>query len=311
MPPVFDLSLEIGNGAQVATTVFLPAQPQAPLPVMFLLPGGGLSRRYFDIQFQQGENYSQARWFTQRGYVVVAMDYFGAGDSTLQIDGVPPSRDEVEQAVASAVREIHERLLAGTLAGDFPAASDCILIGAGHSVGGHVIVGTQGTHDVFDGICLLGASMTKTRLQLKPGKHYPYRTSSGNEILAVTRDVDWIANDHWPDVPQWVIDEDRARDPLPPWRTRNVPMFAGVLVEAFASARQAANVRSPVQLIYGEQDVTAEPLDDVSVFRCAPSVSLVIVPGMGHSHNMANSREQAWMRLHLFAREVTAIREFD
>lgn len=307
-----ELQLPASGAGNVAATLFLPQAPQTgeALPVLFLVPGGGMSRRYFDIQLEGGgeAGYSQARWFSQRGFAVVTMDYPGAGDSTLEVDGKPPPRAEVEAGVAEAVRAVLAGLKAGDLAPDFPPVEKLIAIGAGHSVGGHVIVGTQAAHRVFDGIAPLGASMTWTHLRLREGKHYPHRGQwELRDLLSLTGDVDWTANDHWPDVPQAVIDADRARQPLAQWRTRNVPMFAGELVEPYATARQAANVRVPVLLLYGQQDVTTEPLDDVATFRSAPSVAMAVIPGMGHSHNLANSREVLWRRLELFAGEVGAM----
>ncbi len=311
MSTPIELPLAVGGGVTIAATAFAPhnAAADAPLPVLFLVPGGGMCRRYFDIQIEGGEGYSQARWFAARGFLVVIMDYPGAGDSTLEIDGLPPSREQVEAGVAEAVRQVATRLRAGELLQGLAPVSSYLLIGGGHSVGGHVIVGTQARHAVFDGIAPLGASMTLTRLKLLPGKNHPYRAEPGSRNLASVRAVDWRNNDHWPDVPDWVLEQDYARKPLPPWRTSNMPVFSGVLVEPFASASEAANVRVPVLLIYGEQDVTAEPLDDVGMFRSAPSVSLLVVPGMGHNHSLANSRAIAWRRLELFAAEVAALRE--
>ncbi len=313
MPEVKELSLQIEEVATVAATLFLPdaAAREAPLPLLFLFPGGGMSRRYFDIQLEGDDSYSQARWFARRGFVVVAMDYPGAGDSSPKVNGTTPNRAQVEQGIASAVRQVADRLRDGRLCEDLGALAVDVVIGAGHSVGGHLVVGTQAAHRVFDGIASLGASMVGTRLQLREGQRHPFRASANYwDKVAIVAEVDWTRNDHWSDVPDAVIAADRKTDPLPPWRTPNLPRFAPELVQPFPSALQAANVQVPVLLVYGEQDVTLEPLEDMATFRSTSSLALTIVPGMGHSHNLANSREVLWTRLRLFAGEVAAMRQF-
>ena len=69
-------------------------------------------------------------------------------------------------------------------------------------------------------------------------------------------------------------------------------------------AREAAAVRSPVLLAYGEIDVTVEPLADAAMFRSTSDLSLLIVPRMAHMHNFAPTRQRLWRRLSEFAFRV-------
>lgn len=64
--------------------VFTPAPQQLreqPL-VAVCLPGGGMSRRYFDLAVAGDPGtYSMARHLTARGMVVVTLDHLGVGES--------------------------------------------------------------------------------------------------------------------------------------------------------------------------------------------------------------------------------------
>ncbi|MFC5745702.1 hypothetical protein [Actinomadura rugatobispora] len=79
------------------------------------------------------------------------------------------------------------------------------------------------------------------------------------------------------------------------------------LIEPFAVAKEASAVRVPVLLLYGEQDVTVEPLRDVAIFRSAPDIATAIIPRMAHMHNFAPTRALAWARLQAFIPRVAAV----
>lgn len=302
--------IRVDDHTHIAMTVFQPedltgAQPQ---PVLFLFPGGGFTRHYFDIRLGTDQSYSQGSWHAERSVLTIAFDHLGTGDSTPS----SPSRVQLEQAHHHAVRQILERLQRGVLLPNLPPISKPIAIGAGHSVGGHVVISMQAAYFSFDVVAVFGASMTWTRLRLQEGARQPFRALPNESFLiSATAYVDWVANDHWDDVPAWLVERDTDRRALPPWRSRNVPAFASELLEPFASARQAANVRVPVLLVYGQQDVTVEPLEDAAVFRSAPAVAVMVVPRMGHIHNLASTRRIAWTRLQTFITEAVALHQLE
>jgi pimeloyl-ACP methyl ester carboxylesterase len=314
---IHNTRVDVAPGAQLAVTVFGGEAGAGPAPVLFLFPGGGLNRHYYDLALGADDSYSQARWLAGRGATVVTVDHLGTGDSTLP-DGAPSGaggrtvdlgRDEVDRAGDAAVRAVLGGLRDGSLHPDLPTIEDPVAIGSGHSLGGHVVTSMQASYGTFAGIAPFGASMTWTRLTLGEGHRQPFRAAPGLDHKAVVLGTDWTGNDFWDDAAADVVrrNTDRANSPL--WRRTTIPSFAGDLLEPFASARQAAAVRVPVLLVYGERDVTVEPLDDVAVFRAAPSVALTVVPRMAHGHNFASTRQIAWARLESFAREVVVLRE--
>ena len=52
--------------------------------VLFCFPGGGMSRRYFDLA---APGYSFAEYACERGFTVITVDHPGVGDSDAPDDG--------------------------------------------------------------------------------------------------------------------------------------------------------------------------------------------------------------------------------
>ncbi|RBY85281.1 alpha/beta hydrolase [Blastococcus sp. TF02A-26] len=289
------------DGGRLAVTAYLPESVTTDA-VLFLFPGGGYGRHYFDLRVDGHPDHSQARWHAERGLLTVAVDHLGVGEST--VPEHPLGFAEVAAAGDSAVRALVAEIRAGTLDADLPAVPGAVAIGAGQSMGGHVVVVTQAAHDTFAAVAALGSSFTQTRLAVRPGARQPFRGDGMAAVYAGMGDVDFTASFHWPEEPPELVALDMDAEHLAPWRSATVPGCAVELMEPLAVARQAAAVRVPVLLVYGEQDVTVEPLADLAVFRSAPDLSLLLVPRSAHMHNFAPTRHLVWARLESFAEQV-------
>lgn len=317
-----DDRIAVGNSAEIAVTAFLP-DPPAPAgaqPVLFLFPGGTYTRDYYDLEIRGLPDYSQARWHAERGLITITVDHLGLGESSLPADRLLPGMapepgreaylclENIAAGNDDAVRTILDRLRAGTFAPGFPPLARLVPIGVGQSMGGHIVCLMQSAHATFDAVGLLGSSFTQTRMALLPGKRHPFRQEP---IAAVYRslahDVDRRASFHGDDEPTWLVDLDMDPVNPPAWRTSDAPADAARLLEPHALAPQAAAIRVPVLLVYGEQDVTLEPLADLAMFRSAADLALLLVPRAGHMHNFAPTRHLVWTRLAAFADQVIAL----
>ena len=70
-----------GEGAlQIAVEVIAPENPK-PLALV-CLPGGGMNRRYFDLQARNDDSYSFAAQMAARGFICVLIDHLGVGESS-------------------------------------------------------------------------------------------------------------------------------------------------------------------------------------------------------------------------------------
>ncbi len=271
--------------------------------VLYCLPGGGMSRRYFDLD---APGYSMAEHLAAQGFVVVALDHPGVGDSPPPQDPWTLTPDVVSDADAAAVFELDRRL------GGIP-------IGVGHSMGGMLTVTVQARQRPFAGLGLLGYAHSD-RYELTALAGY----LSADE-RAIVGDQDAIA--------ARLVDLAKARFgiPLPKASTaRSDFLLAGMPVpeQALAAMDRCAShmlaicglgsmlkctapdvklIDVPVFVGYGERDITGNARATGDALASCPDISLFELAGSGHNHNVAPNRTDLWDRLGVWA--STVVRE--
>jgi alpha-beta hydrolase superfamily lysophospholipase len=304
------------DGVHLAASLFAPA-PGQPVnnAVLFFFPGGGYNRHYFDLQPDGFEGYSQCRYHAAQGHVCIAIDHAGVGDSSPVTTGEnaqdePPSLAGLARLNDAAVRTLLTELTAGTCIPELAPLPAPVAIGVGQSMGGHIVAIAQANHTTFDGIALLGSSFTRTRLALRPGARPAFRSLPLEQQIALDMgSADMAAAFHTSDHMQALVERDTDPDTPAPWHSATVPAAAADLMQPAMLAREAAAVHVPVLLVYGEVDVTAEPLDDVRAFTGTADIALLLVRRMGHMHNFSPARGEVWRRIEQFADAVAAARE--
>jgi pimeloyl-ACP methyl ester carboxylesterase len=298
---------------KIAATVYLPAADALAgrPPLLALMPGGGYSRRYFDLPLP---GYSQAAHHAMRGTIVVAIDHLGAGDSSAP----PPELTTLPTVAAAnhaAVIAVASRLRAGTLAPGIPPVGLGCVVGAGHSIGGHVLAAMQAAHRTFDGVAILGSSLVHMTIPVRPGA--PEAPADG---LPGTDwelgGIDWGWAFHWQDTPvptelASLIAADieaglPTRTTAPEWATVGYPGFTPESVLPGVIAGQAALIDVPVLLAMAERDVCGPPAQEVAALKAATDIRVVVVPRMAHMHNFATTRTQIWDRLDEFVAHLTS-----
>lgn len=338
MAPPLELILDVtdaaalGTPAHIAATVFLPdadALAQAPL-VCFAFPGGGYNRRYYSFDMPDGTGGGEAGYHAARGWIFIACDHLGFGDSTIPDDNLL-DLDIVAAANDAAVREVMARVEAGTLAPGFPAIAGATRIGIGQSMGGCFTIVAQGNHETFDGIGILGYSAIHTIVPTRPGQPeaaWPWisrrstlaapkiynsaalAASKGPQLgdaealkqAALNGEHPFQWSFHWDDEPaDWVALDMQASagliDQLPPWRSATTPACGVYMVAPGAVAIEAASVRVPVLVAVGERDVVPDPWAEPKAFKSASDIQLFVCPRMAHMHNFAHSRALFWERI--------------
>lgn len=275
--------------------VFEPDEYEPPTTLAFCLPGGGFSRRYFDLEVVEDgvadESYSMARHLVAHGIAVVVCDPPGIGESDLPDDPyglTPHALADVQAVVVDAVST------------ELPAARR---IGVGHSAGALLTVHQQAHHRQFDALALLGFA--------------------GRGLVEhLTEEERAYAND--PDALRTALPglvEARFGDGLPVWESGPSSIFSGggapsaakVAMRAAqarmlgmlgltsmipgASAPELAAIDVPVFVGVGGNDITGPAHLIPGDFPNAHDVTLYVLEGAGHTHHIDARRAELWDRI--------------
>ena len=272
--------------------------------VLYCLPGGGMSRSYFDLD---APGWSMAEHLAERGFVVVPIDHPAVGQSPAPDDPWTLTPTVVADADTLAVRELHDRL------GGLP-------IGIGHSMGGMLTVTVQARHRLYAGLGLLGYAHSDHYEQTALAAHLnaEERALIGNPDAIAPRLVD--------------LAHARFGRPLPPNTSPASDFVMGGMhvpvegLEALGRARSnllaccglasmlkstIADVKEidvPVFLGFGERDITGNARATADALPRCPDITLFELAGSGHNHNVAPNRSQFWDRLATWAAGVVDAR---
>jgi pimeloyl-ACP methyl ester carboxylesterase len=291
----------VATAAGLAVTIIEPDRDWNGR-VLYCLPGGGMSREYFDLA---APGYSMANHLAGQGFTSVLIDHPGVGESPVPDDPWTLTPHRVADADAQAVAEVHARI------GGLP-------IGVGHSMGAMLTATVQARHRSYAGIGLLGFAQIRDYGATELAGHL-----SAEERL-VLDDPDALAE-------QLVtLAQARFSRALPRGTTARSPFLLGGMpvpeVALAAIDRCASNLIAvcglgamlkcarpelreidvPVFIGYGERDITGDARDTANALPRCRDITLYELPAAGHNHNVAPNREQLWDRLGQWALGVAA-----
>ena len=323
--------VNLNTEAHTAASVFLPEPDELvdPPVVCFGFPGGGYSRRYFSFDMPDDCGGGQAGWHTARGWIFVACDHLGFGDSTVP-EGDVLNYDNVALGNKATVEAVMERLACGDLADGYPPIRGAVTLGIGQSMGGCFTIVLQGQHGTFDAIASLGFSGIHTIVPSRPGAPVipspwflrgtdllsgaPLNAAAlaampglepGNQPTVNEHPFQWAF--HYDDEPAEMVAADMALttgDALPSWRSATMPLCGRFMIAPGTVATEAAAITVPILLAMGERDVVPNPWMEPFAFRSSPDVTLFVCPRMAHMHNFANTRHRFWARIHAWGTGV-------
>jgi pimeloyl-ACP methyl ester carboxylesterase len=261
--------------------------------VLYCLPGGGMSRQYFDLS---ASGYSMAKHLAGQGFASVLIDHPGVGESAAPDDPWTLTPHRVAAADAAAVAEVHARI------GGIP-------IGIGHSMGAMLTVTLQGRHRAYAGIGLLGFAQIRDYGATDLAGHLsPEELLVLDDPVAVAEQLVALA-------------QVRFSRALPRGTTASSPfLLAGMEVpdEALAAIDRCASnliavcglgsmlkcarpemseIDVPVFVGFGERDITGDARDTANALPRCPDITLFELAAAGHNHNVAPNRRQLWDRL--------------
>jgi pimeloyl-ACP methyl ester carboxylesterase len=215
----------------------------------------------------------------QRGFVVVACDHLGVGDSS-QPDPDAITFEHLAAANNATVTTVVELLRGGKVDEDLAAFSPATVVGMGQSMGGCLGIVQQANHRSFDALAVLGYSGARMHLPVSP--------TGGDQLRYVF---------HWDDEPDSLVDADLGGEPQP-WRSATMPSCVPSMANSGLIVREAAMIDVPLFLAAGERDVLDDLYSEPDAFRRSRDITLFQLRQSAHMHNFAATRVELWERLH-------------
>lgn len=292
--------------AQCTVEVFAPAALPADRPpvVAFCLPGGYSSRRYFDLPVPDDHgSYSMARHLAGRGMVVVIGDPPGVGASDVPDDPFTLTPDALGDIEAVVTATVLARLGAGTLVAGLGPVADALPLGVGHSAGALLTVYEQARHRPFAALALLGFAGRGLVDVLTDAER-----AVGDDPAAARAALPRLVQERFgsarPAFPQSTTsifsggpEPEAVKDAV---RRTRAPLLALLGLTSMipgASAPELATIDVPVFLGVGDGDITGDPRRIPGHFPNATDITLFVLEGAGHAHNIAARRAELWDRL--------------
>ena len=244
------------------------------------LPGGGVTREYFDLGKANGFNHSFAQRMTGFGFHLITLDHPGTGSNGLDSNhSFLKPRD--------SARYIHDALV--KFRAD-PDIKDLTFVGVGHSMGGMTTTLIQGAFQPFAAICLFGSSAGGLDWGLSDHE---------KEYIDQTDKID-------ADIEKLTLAKfGMAFTPPSPGPSATSEIFAGATPEATALLsnvgaalycaggmmsmirgsfrREVEAIKVPIFFAFGDRDIGIAPLTVPADYVNASDIRLVVLPETGHN----------------------------
>ncbi len=320
---------------EIAVDVVLPnSGAEAAAPVCLVcLPGGFLSRRYYDLGHDLGHDleqnlgqasdpsYSFAEAMARAGFVTLAFDHVGIGESSKPEPieaGYSLGVEAIARANQRALELALERLAQGDPAQGIPATRCAATIGVGHSMGSVLTVEQQAQARPHRALVLFSFS-TKGLPRFLNEDQLAY----ANDPVRTRRELGEIVRRSFgtPYPPRPNQDETNRRAAFgvgtaPPLtaalleRASTDLLAAGGLLSmipgGYAPAADAIDV--PVYILVGDHDLhgVEELADELPK---APEKTTRLLEDCWHCHFVANTRAAIWREIPIWIRTTLARQE--
>ncbi|MDX2275333.1 MAG: alpha/beta hydrolase [Hyphomonadaceae bacterium] len=296
------------EGAMVAASLHFPQTLAADPVTWFCAPGGSMGRGYFDLSIAGDAAHSFAAAMTGKGDVVVAINPPGVGDSTPPADGFALTPARMGEAVYNCMPVWSENI-SGECARRYGRRAPARSIAVGHSMGGGLMLLTQGRHACFDALVLMGANAEGLEWALTESERRYVGDAPGAHanIAALARDRFGAP------FPLFTLPEGaNVFGPTPVQAaaaisTHQAPMAAALAVLVMIPqvlAPEAARVTAPICLVFGDRDIGVAPAQTVAAFKSALDLTLLTLPDTGHMHFAFSSAPTLFARLWAWSRSA-------
>ena len=279
----------------IAASLVAPVD-RAPKALLLCLPGGYLSRHYFDLGLDGDHRFSFAAHMAGQGYACLALDHLGIGDSTRPRDGW--------QLRAESVARANQLALEAALARWREEGGEALpTVGVGHSMGSCLSVVQQAEHEPHAALVLFSF----TTLGLRPflqGREAAFADDPdgiSENIVALAQER--FGQPYPADGPEEETPAFSAGTAGPDGERALASAAAGLLpMPGLLSMipggyrRWAERVRCPAFVAVGDQDLHSAHQAPASLPN-APEVVAYTLDDCWHCHTVANTREKLFTRI--------------
>lgn len=301
------------NTLEIAVEVIAP---ERPLPIALVcLPGGAMTRRYFDLMPPAqagGDSFSFARQMARRGFICVLIDHLGVGESSRPADGYALDAELLARANARATDAAMDKIRNGSAIKELAAIPDVRSVGVGHSMGAMLTIIQQAGFGQHAGIAVLGFSTRGLPEYLSPEAR-----DLAKDPVAARREVARLARamfrEPYPNIGRssdgsqlyaGLHAEAAGIQAIKAARERLLPVPAYLSMLPGNVAPEAARIDVPVFVGLGELDMAGPPLDAPKAFTGSPRVEFHLLPQAGHSHFLFASRAGLFDALAQWAQSI-------
>jgi pimeloyl-ACP methyl ester carboxylesterase len=273
-----------------------------------------MSRRYFDLDVAgQSGAFSMACFLAEAGHLVVTVDPPGVGESDSPDDGYALTPEVVADVLAAAVQTIEADIRRnGVAAAELGPTEPRATIGLGHSAGALLVACQQARHRSYDALALLGFSGSGL-----PGVLNDEELRYAGRPEALAHDVARLARARFGDpLPQWSNSSAGEFDPdavtsevdvaLAGASSRLLALVGMTAIVPGSIQPELDELSVPIFAALGEHDL-AGTLDALPhQLPACGDLTLFLLAGAGHNHNVAPNRQALWRRATRWAHSVLA-----
>lgn len=308
------------DALRVAAEVWAPRElnPAVPQVALVCLPGGGMTRRYYDLPVEGADaaSFSFAQQMVARGFIVIALDHLGIGESDRPADGYAVTAEIVAAANANATTQVLARLKDGSLTPEIPALPVVITLGVGHSMGAMMTLLQQFHKRQHAGIALLGFSTRGLPEYLPPQVRELAQDTAAmrTKLQKMAKTMFMVPYPVIKPTPQsGAIYSGKGADPRGSAAIKQIsdallPVCAFMSMVPGNVLPEARQIKVPVFLGLGELDMAGPPHEIPASFPASRDVTLYVIAGAGHSHFLFPARGELFDRIAAWARTVIAAR---
>ena len=281
----------------IAVTLYLPPADRLATPamVLFCLPGGGVTRDYFDLG-GEASGLSFARALAMQGFVVATFDPIGVGESSRPKDGFALTSETVMRCHAAATDAVTAQLRDGSLSPDVPPLPHFRKVGVGHSLGAMITILQQVERRDYEALALLCFGTIGMPQVLSDVEREALKAPDGGRSRLAELARIRFGGDAYSRVPR-SVGESAASRALGAVQDRVLAVASMQAIMPGNVAPKAAELDVPLFLGVGENDMVGPPHSLPAEYPACPDLTLYVVAGARHHPFVAEGAGALFARI--------------